>query len=99
MLGGAPRSERAEHHQDQKSTTAANDQWKQNGQDSATRLCFMRTSKADATKDNVPYSCDHTATQRDNHQWKYGPAGETNYSECRFKRLFRAAHDHYADMQ
>ena len=84
----------AQHHYTEQSTTTADNHRKQDSQHSAAGVGLMRASNADATKDNVPYSCDQTAAERHNHQWKYGPAGKTNYSECRFKRLFCAAYNH-----
>jgi len=42
--------------------TAAKYHRQQHGQDGAPSLYLMRASKADATKDNVPHSCDDTAT-------------------------------------
>jgi hypothetical protein len=84
----------AEHHYTEESTAAADNHREQDSQHSSAGIGLMRPSKADAAKDEVPYSCDQTATKRDNHDWKYRPAGKTNYSECRFKRLLCAAYDH-----
>ena len=62
LIGVHEGAKSSEHHNTEEPATAADDHRKQHRQHSTAGIGLMRASQADATKDNVPYSCDQTAT-------------------------------------